>query len=176
MNYFEDCQQIKTEIESSGLLRKVKEAFSGNIVPFANGGSVNLYRIGNLESGHHIALRLFKLKGEGQWELPQQKRLMEYYCQHAEALNEDGYRAPLFTIGVLDPKRAGVITEDLTKGGAVNLEHDPNFPYGWIRERGKDIKVFIDIDYWFQGSSSYPYQGIIIENPKYFSPGKFIQL
>lgn len=183
MGYFEASQAAKLDIESSGLVAKVKGAFASQSEPFAFGGTVDLYRIGQTHSGLHVALRVFRLdRDEGKMPVDRQMKYMEIYCLNAEALMTDGYRAPNFAVGVTDQRRAGILTEDLTKGGTVDVNHHQDNPYGWITENGHRVQVFIDIDSILAMEPSNPLRMIPHARPqtggelKYFSDKNIIRL
>lgn len=182
MGYFEHSQSVRKELENSSLVSKVREAFQAKFEPFDVGGTINLYAIGELPSGIHVALRAFRPNmPEGMHDLYRQMQNMDIYCKNAEALIENGYRAPNFSVGVVYHQMAGILLEDISKGGSVPIDRLPIYPYGLITENGEEVQVFIDIDCMFEWDASNPLDTSLTvasrTGPlKFFSEGKFIEL
>jgi len=150
MNYIERSQQVKQEILSNPkFLNVARSAFNEEIEPFAFGGTVHLYQIGQLPSGLHLALRAFRTDvAEGQRDLEGQMKGMEYYCQNADYLHSQENEVPKFCIGIINSSKAGILTEDLSNGGAQEFQHHPDNDYALV---GADKrKVFVDIDGLFR--------------------------
>jgi hypothetical protein len=143
--YFEKSQEIKAEIEGrNDILDLTAGAFNGEIEEFAGAG-VDLFRIGKLESGLHLALRVFRDFNNYKQDL--EARFMEHYALNAEKLQGESERVPLACVGAFyRDKKAALITEDLTAGGEFEVEHHSDNAYGFIlKPEGKE-KVWIDID------------------------------
>lgn len=150
MEYIDKSQIVKKEIISeSMLLDVVRNAFDQKFEAFGRGGTVELYRIGRLPSGFHIALRLFRTDiEEGQRNLETQMRLMELYCQNAEHLYSRNEPVPDFCVGVIKGNKAGILTEDLSAGGTTEVEHNQDNNYALVGAERR--KVFVDIDGLFR--------------------------
>lgn len=150
MQYFEKSQKIKLEIlKDNNLLNTARSAFDEKIEPFSFGGTVNLYFIGRIPSGKYVALRVFRNNlPEGQESLERQIKLMEYYCQNAEYLDDSLESVPEFCIGAVKGNKAGIFTEDLSNGGSQEIKHCPDNDYALVGPQKR--KVFVDIDSCFR--------------------------
>ena len=170
MSYFEYSQQLRREIESEeSIVTRLKYAFRGDIEPFAFGGTVNIFCIGQTKSGIWTALRAFRPKmPEGMRTTEIQKSNMEIYCQNVEYLHEKGERCPALCIGVVYENMVGILTEDLSAGGKYEIEHNPDLNYGFILSSENRQKVFIDLDYGFRIPPN--------RREKYFAEDAFILL
>ncbi|MBI2578326.1 MAG: hypothetical protein HYW26_01300 [Candidatus Aenigmarchaeota archaeon] len=165
MGYFEHSLTVKKEIESGPeMLNTARKAFTRQSEQFSFGGTVNLYRIGRTPSGLYVALRALRPDTVyGNFDREQQSRLMEIYCQNAERLHDEGKDVPAFCIGTVCGDSVGVITEDLTQGGQVELEHGERDIYGFVFKGDERRKVFVDIDWYY---NHIPLSEIIL---RYFS-------
>ncbi len=152
MDYFDLSQKVRTEIETaSALLDVTKSAFDCDVKEFSFGGTVNLFYIGKLSSGLHVALRAYRPDmPEGQRDLDFQVFGMEIFCQNAEYLHSQGKGVPAFCVGVTYDGKAGILTEDLTANGQLGLDHHPDKDYGFVGEGGDRRKVFVDIDFQYR--------------------------
>ena len=150
MDYIEKSQQVKQEILSNPkFLNITRSALNEEIEPFAFGGTVHLYQIGQLPSGLHLALRAFRTDvAEGQRDLESQMREMEHYCQNADYLHSHGDEVPKFCIGVINSSKAGILTEDLSNGRTQEFQHHPDNDYAFVGTNKR--KVFVDIDGLFR--------------------------
>ena len=146
MSYLDNSQRVKKEIVSApSLVDIARKAFNQSIEPFSFGGTVNLYHIGKLSAGIHVALRVLRTDvEEGKKNLESQMTLMEYYCQNAEHLYSKQEPVPEFCVGVISGKKTGIFTEDLTRGDTQEVLHDPDNAYAFVGANRR--KVFIDID------------------------------
>ncbi len=172
MGYFEKSQIVKEEILSlPTLLDTARDAFDERIEEFTSGGTVNLYRVGKLPSGLHVALRAFRTDvQEGRNPLGYQMELMEYYCQNAEYLSGHSYSdwepVPEFCVGVVYGEKAGIFTQDLSAGGTEKIETHAGNDYVLVGAEKR--KVFVDIDNFFRD--------MLDLELKYFSGDNFIGL
>lgn len=150
MDYIDKSQIVKNEILSAPtLLDTARNAFDKKFEAFGWGGTVELYHIGRLSSGLHVALRAFRTDvQEGQNDLEGQMRLMEYYCQNAEHLYSKNEPVPEFCVGVIKGNKAGILTEDLSAGDTQEVEHHPDNDYALVGAEKR--KVFFDIDGLFR--------------------------
>jgi len=170
MNYADISKKVKQELLLSPVLLDVtRHAFDEKSEPFSFGGTVNLYQIGQLPSGLHVALRAFRPEQpEGKKSLERQMKNMEYYCYHAETLFDEKQPVPAFCVGVIYMNKAGILTEDLTCGGTQEVFHHPDDEFGFVGPEKR--KVFIDIDYMFRMN---PFGG---PQSKYFLDDMVIKL
>lgn len=146
--YFVNSQKVKDEIKSnSSILENVAKAFREETEPFT-GASHDFYRIGMLESGVYVVMRVLPSSGSDIKALSfnGQINLMEQYCQNAEYLSSNGERVPNFCVGALCENKAGILMEDLTANDSVELIHHPDNAHGYIVQGSDKIKVFVDID------------------------------
>lgn len=150
MGYFEISQAVKPQIlADSSMLTMARRCFAAEVEPFRAGGTVNLFYVGRLASGLHVALRAYKPEvEEGRRDLEVQMQFMENYCQNAEELHSQGTPVPGFCVAVVCRQFAGILTEDLTANDTVPYEHYPDFDYAWVGAERK--KVFVDIDALFK--------------------------
>jgi len=170
MSYFQDSQRIREEIESQpGLLERVKQAYRGELQKFASGSSVDLFRIGRLQSGVHIALRKWNpdLYHNAHMGLHKQIEWMETYCQNAEELAAQGTEVPAFTVGVIRNNIAGILTEDLSAGELYEVVQAryPD-PTARVVDNGSSRTVYVDIDPEFRAKEPI--------KRRYFAEGKHI--
>ena len=149
-DYFNKSQLVRISIERTPeLIEITRTCFNGKMEPFASGGTVNLYHLGTLPSGLHVALRAFRTSvPEGKYDLEDQMRLMEHYCQNAEHLYSTGKSVPIFCVGVVSGEQASIFTEDLSKGGTQEVRHHPDNNYALVGAEKR--KVFVDIDGLFR--------------------------
>lgn len=148
MDYFEDSQRIRTEIqEDSQILDVAKRSLARELEPFAGGTHSEVYRVGKLSSGLWVALRTTIFDDEDQMIQ------LERHCQNAEKLAThyplDGkMKMPSFCVGVVYGERRGIFTEDLTNGGSLILNHhDSGDPAGYIEEEEeRRVTVYVDLD------------------------------
>lgn len=150
MDYIERSQLMKPGIISdSELLNSARRGFDEEIEPFSFGGTVNLYHVGILPSGLHVALRAFRPEmPEGRNSLTRQTQSMENFCQNAEHLDSEGEPVPAFCIGVVYKHMAGIFTEDLSAGETQEVDHDLEQPYALVGD--EERKVFVDVDELFR--------------------------
>jgi hypothetical protein len=151
MDYFERSMNIRREILGrEDILDAAGNAFRDREDSCFNaGGSVNLYRVGKLESGFHVALRLYRYDmDEGQFPWKKQARNMEQYCHNAEFVEARGDNVPSFCVGATDGTLVGIFTEDISNGGDLEVKHHPDQDFALVGL--DDRKVFIDMDYQFR--------------------------
>ncbi len=150
-NYFENSQSVKNEMERRpDLLQITRDCFAERIKEFSFGSTVNLYRVGRLESGVYVALRRFRHEGiEGHFDLIIKMRYFDMYCQNAEELYSRGESVPEFCVGVTFGNDAGILTEDLTSNGEVEFEHHPDHNFGFVIKGDIKKRVLVDIDYLY---------------------------
>ena len=143
MGYFERSQGVRQELLSEdGLLTQAKRAFNSEYEEFGAGKNASLFRIGTLPSGLYVAIRVPR-----GWN---SLSLLEDYCQNAEMLDSEGKEVPKFCVGVLYGERAGIFTEDLTKGDTQSFEHCPDEEFVWVGSGKHRRKVYVDIDHLFK--------------------------
>lgn len=170
MKYFERSRAIRGDILSQlSLLNMARDTYKGNIEPFTFGGTVNIYHVGILPSGLHVALRAFRTEmPEGKKGLEWEKRAFEAYCRNAEDLSEEGEGVPDFCVGVIFGQHAGIFTEDLTRGDTSEFESHPDNEYVFVGPERR--KVFVDIDYLFREKL------LKIKELKYFLDSNLVML
>ncbi|MBS3151928.1 hypothetical protein J4230_00805 [Candidatus Woesearchaeota archaeon] len=173
IDYFQESQMVKAKIVlQSEIIYNANEALSGRLEEFSFGGTVNLYRIGKLESGLYIALRKFRPEmPEGISNLDNKVKKMEAYCQNAGKLRSKNEGVPNFCVGIVNEIDVGILTEDLIANGGFEFDHNPDNEFGFVIQGNNRRKVWVDIDHLF-GDRKYN------RNPeiKYFTEGARINL
>jgi hypothetical protein len=170
--YFEHSQEVKREIEqSSDLLDKIRDSFHGKGDRIAHTDCTEIWRIGKLESGLYIALRI----DYSPFLFEMTKLSLENYCSNAERLFNEGNNVPDFCVGVTLDEDAGIITEDLTDNNRNTLTETGK---GSEKARclqtkpdGETKEIYVDIDSKWSADPK-----INRGNLRYFKEGNYIRL
>lgn len=186
MSYFKDSQMVKRHIKETEIPRRLKKCYSKDkwnskrqkYPKLIGKGSISaVHRIGKLKH-KYVAYRRVIDKNAVLWfekKFDHYLKLFENYYRTAEEYKKDGKRVPSFSIGVLcredgEPKEAGLIVEDLTAGGRLEINDKHAREFGFIRGTGE--KVYYDLDDY----SDIDYDKIDMDDLKYMSEDAMIHI
>lgn len=166
MGYIRKSQRVKKEIEKDpDLVVRIKNIFNGAVDKFDSGSVSELYHVGRTQSGVYVALRKFSESNPFMVDikdLDTQTYFLGIYCLKAEELYNKKEDVPQFCVGVTYKENAGILTEDLTWNGSLELIHDKfkdGEDEGIVKGPNGDRKVHIDLNT----------NGVIVGDNKYFS-------
>ncbi|MFO7872052.1 MAG: hypothetical protein R6U26_00215 [Candidatus Undinarchaeales archaeon] len=199
MNYFKRSQRIKRYIEETEIPLRLKRYYMEDKwhierKPFpkliGDGSISSVYRIGKLKN-RFVAYRRITDDNTKAWfkhDFSKYLKLFENYCRNAEKLKKEGKRVPAFCVGVIyrkdgENKEAGLLTEDLTAGGHVELVDEHARKYGVINKidiepkkygfvKGEGEKIYYDLDDY----ANIDYDEFNSDNLKYMSKDAVITI
>jgi hypothetical protein len=172
MEYFSYSQEVKKKILGcSEMIRAIGRALGcgrGELPELIEAGESNkVYRLGELEAGLWVALRV-PIPDKLAQDLVFDR--YEFFCQKAEEekLSGEEYRVPKFCVGVTGgfDESIGILMEDFTEGGRRSLICGNGFVDAEFADNPKE-KVRLDFDNLYDRAPPIK---------RYFKKGNVIQL
>lgn len=147
MDYFTKSQEVKSQILASpAILDKLKAEFQpADLINSAS--QTLLYRVGQLESGLHIAARWIGLITEDA-EIRNYflRRRFESYALNAESLYSQGKEVVAFCVGLSVGGEISLLVEDLTANYVNAVTEIGDILCNVVSPDGKRREVHVDID------------------------------